>query len=556
MNNKQSEFLELLQADSSTYLDVTSGTPSKNRKINIDNIIKRDLISPSNYTVPSTELLTSILLDIDSLYIHKDGSNSEIENIQFKTDDNYTPTNTGELGWNNITKTLDLKLIGDCTIQLGQETVFYARAQENIANGDIIQYVTALGNNIIIKKAVPTEVNLKPSLLLGVATENITANANGYVTILGEVRGISTLGYADGTILYYNSTPGSTPGTFTAIKPIATYAQIVIGVVSKASSGAASNGILYVRQITRSKLEELEGVNITSKETGDLLQYDSNGNVINTKIISGDIIFTNNLTAAGFKSGTKDNTKVLLNGGLDTPLSEFEKNTNKGQANGYCPLGSDAKVPTTFLPAYVDDVIEGYYRVSNSLFYTTVAYTTLIPGEVGKIYVSLDTNKTYRWTGSVFIYITSGAVDSVNGKTGVVVLNPTDVGAAAAVHTHGQYIDNTTNQSVNGIKTFLKSPVVPTPTLGTQAVNKSYIDTEMQSFVIAEDGRVIAEEERVEAEIQREIYIDDIRTEFNFYKDLVTVFQIDNDMNLLASVPDVVEDEFSLNNNGELILTY
>jgi len=61
------------------------------------------------------------------------------------------------------------------------------------------------------------------------------------------------------------------------------------------------------------------------------------------------------------------------------------------------------------LPSYVDDVIEG-------------ANLAAFPGtgETGKIYVALDTNKTYRWSGSAYVYITSGAVDSVGGYTGVV----------------------------------------------------------------------------------------------------------------------------------------
>lgn len=68
------------------------------------------------------------------------------------------------------------------------------------------------------------------------------------------------------------------------------------------------------------------------------------------------------------------------------------------------------------LPSYVDDVLE-------------YADLTAFPatGEAGKIYVALDTNKTYRWSGSVYIYITSGAVDSVAGKTGVVTLTKSDV---------------------------------------------------------------------------------------------------------------------------------
>ena len=61
------------------------------------------------------------------------------------------------------------------------------------------------------------------------------------------------------------------------------------------------------------------------------------------------------------------------------------------------------------LPSYVDDVLE----------YVNLAGFP-VTGTTGKIYVALDTNKTYRWSGSVYIYITSGAVESVNGMTGVV----------------------------------------------------------------------------------------------------------------------------------------
>lgn len=80
-----------------------------------------------------------------------------------------------------------------------------------------------------------------------------------------------------------------------------------------------------------------------------------------------------------------------------------------GVANGVATLGSDGKVPSAQLPSFVDDVLE---------------YTNLVgfpaTGETGKIYLALDTNVTYRWSGSVYVKITSGEVASVNGQTGVV----------------------------------------------------------------------------------------------------------------------------------------
>jgi len=57
-------------------------------------------------------------------------------------------------------------------------------------------------------------------------------------------------------------------------------------------------------------------------------------------------------------------------------------------------LDSDGKVLSSQLPSYVDDVLE---------------YDTLdeFPeeGESGKIYVALDTNLTYRWSGTTYIEI-------------------------------------------------------------------------------------------------------------------------------------------------------
>lgn len=52
------------------------------------------------------------------------------------------------------------------------------------------------------------------------------------------------------------------------------------------------------------------------------------------------------------------------------------------------------KVKSSLLPSYVDDVLE---FASLSVFPTT--------GETGKIYVALDTNKTYRWGGTQYVQV-------------------------------------------------------------------------------------------------------------------------------------------------------
>lgn len=70
------------------------------------------------------------------------------------------------------------------------------------------------------------------------------------------------------------------------------------------------------------------------------------------------------------------------------------------------------KVPENQLPSYVDDVLE---YASESAFPAE--------GETGKIYVALDTNITYRWSGSAYVQV---------GPEGeIVIANPTLAGTEA-----------------------------------------------------------------------------------------------------------------------------
>lgn len=77
-------------------------------------------------------------------------------------------------------------------------------------------------------------------------------------------------------------------------------------------------------------------------------------------------------------------------------------------------LDTNGKILETYLPSYVDDVVEGYYY--NGKFYTTSAHTTEITAETGKIYVDLPSNTTYRWGGTTYVPITN-PVDIMTGAT-------------------------------------------------------------------------------------------------------------------------------------------
>jgi len=73
--------------------------------------------------------------------------------------------------------------------------------------------------------------------------------------------------------------------------------------------------------------------------------------------------------------------------------------SEKGQPNGVATLDNDGKVPASQLPSYVDDILE-------------YANYAALPGtgEGGKIYVVLDVDEHYRWSGSAYTKISKGEV--------------------------------------------------------------------------------------------------------------------------------------------------
>jgi hypothetical protein len=98
-----------------------------------------------------------------------------------------------------------------------------------------------------------------------------------------------------------------------------------------------------------------------------------------------------------------EGTTTFANPAYPAP-SEIELVDNKNTANGYCGLDANGKVASAQLPSYVDDVVE-------------YAGTAQLPGtgETGKIYVTIDTGKTWRWSGSAYVEISPspGSTDSV-----------------------------------------------------------------------------------------------------------------------------------------------
>ena len=91
-----------------------------------------------------------------------------------------------------------------------------------------------------------------------------------------------------------------------------------------------------------------------------------------------------------------------------TKASSFLRPSNIGVAGGLVGLNANLLIDTQYLPSYVDDVIDGY--LLSNVFYADASHTAPLVGESSKIYLDLTTSnwKTYRWSGAVYIEVSSG----------------------------------------------------------------------------------------------------------------------------------------------------
>lgn len=199
-----------------------------------------------------------------------------------------TPTGTPQVGtmvWNDVDGTVDIHLKGgNVVLQVGQEQLIrvvngtgadllesqYKAVRITGAQGQRPQVLLAQGN---------TEISSVDTI--GLVTENIANNQEGFITTSGMVREIDTTGtlqgetWVDGDVLYLSPTVA---GGVTKVKPTAPNHSVVVGIVVHAH---ANHGKIFVKVDNGYELEELHNVLITGATAGDFIQRDENGLWVN-----------------------------------------------------------------------------------------------------------------------------------------------------------------------------------------------------------------------------------------------------------------------------------
>lgn len=221
---------------------------------------------------------------------------------------------------------------------------------------------------------------------------------------------VLTLTGTAGTLLTINDT--------TAGNTLVVNGNILATSISAVLTGNASTATALAtpRSINGTNFDGTANITTANWGTGRTITIGSTG-----KSVNGSANVTWSLAEIG-AAATSHTHAISDVTGLQTALDGKISSTEKGAANGVAPLDADSKIPATYLPSYVDDVLE---YANQAAFPGT--------GATGIIYVALDTNKVYRWSGSAYVEISPspGSTDAV--PEGAINLYFTDARARAAV---------------------------------------------------------------------------------------------------------------------------
>lgn len=157
---------------------------------------------------------------------------------------------------------------------------------------------------------------------------------------------------------------------------------------------------------------------------------------INPKQLATKVTANAAITGGTATKITYDTKGLVTSGGSlsasDIPdlSATYVTQTQIGVANGVAALGADGKVPSSQLPSFVDDVIDSYIvsgatPLSAGWLSDTDGGSALTP-ETGVIYIVLTSgeyqNKTYRWSGSTYVEISSSPAQATESTAGIAAI--------------------------------------------------------------------------------------------------------------------------------------
>lgn len=252
------------------------------------------------------------------------GPSTKIKNlnwIQWDLTPSLPPTTPAEglMYWNVDDGTLNLGMPGgNVNLQLGQEMLIRSRndSGSDMTNGQLVYISGASGNRpqLTLAKA---DTEIDSSATIGMLTEDIDDNGNGYVNTFGFVRGIKTDVDADSTALSEGDVlwlSENVAGGFTKTKPVSPDHLVFVGYVMRAH---ATEGEIFIKVQNGFEIDELHDITIASKVHGDVLTYNNDTTIWEN----------HTLTHVGTDAPTSPSTQVVGRIWLDTDAVPLDKST-------------------------------------------------------------------------------------------------------------------------------------------------------------------------------------------------------------------------------------
>lgn len=411
-----------------------------------------------------------------------------------------TGTNYGVMSWNTDEQVPSITLNSDVDIDLGESLILVKNSTgSTILDGRVVMVVGSNGNSGNILVSLHSGLKADAKRTIGIATQNILNHNMGFVTKEGKVKGINTTGsiygetWVDGDILYVKAN-----GVLTRVEPLDSQLKMPIAFVIHAHT----NGTLYVRttgidenhdrDLISTKLDtsEYTATDILTKlktvdGSGSGLEAETATKLATARTINGvsfdgtaNIVAPTNLTV-----GTRTTTAVPIESssgtsasipaasttlaGVMTSADKVKLDGIAANANNYvlpARLSSSALAITDWNLA----VENGWYMGDNAL-----------NGPIANWCLGTVEVHNPLWvTQTVHLFTTDSSADSrvwrrqqnndTWGNWYRLQLTQEEQDA--------RYVQTTGDQTIAGVKTFSSSPIVPTPTAETQAVNKTYAD--------------------------------------------------------------------------------
>ena len=284
----------------------------------------RYVVVTSNPLLTNESILTvgsNLTITDNGAFIQIDALVDPIDHLDFDT----TPVATGAVGrlvWNDADGTLDLGVKGgNVTLQVGQEQLIRVvnKTGANLleANYQVVKISGAQGQRPKVGLAQANN-DLNSADTIGLVTETILNNEEGFVTNSGMVRNINTTGslqgetWADGDVLYVS---GTTAGAITNVKPQAPIHTVIVGFVIYAH---ANQGKIFVKVDNGYEIDELHNVKIDSVADKNVLRYNTSlgvwENVAQTALTAGianTVDNTNSASNLSFWTGSQAQYNAL-----------------------------------------------------------------------------------------------------------------------------------------------------------------------------------------------------------------------------------------------------